>query len=376
VSRTKLRRFGFDFSKITGANVVTSTPGGGLSSVIDTAPSDGTKPWVPLQAQGSSGTLNFGIVSGSNAFLGVLDALRRDNLIKIMAEPTLVTESGRAASFNSGGEIPVPVPQSLGTTTIEWKKYGTQIDFVPIVLGNGKIRLEVRPRVSELDSSHSIVVLGTTVEGIKVREADTAVELTAGQTLAIAGLVQSRIESQNSGLPWISEVPYLGVPFRKVNETVNEIELLIMVTPEIVDGMDANEVPQCGPGMNTTTPTDWELFMKGHLEVPNCCPADGNGKCSKETDGSPTPVPEDGMIGPEQIQTPSPSGAKNTQRPGIKNMPGASSSTSVAKRNGGNAKPYSPQNSSKTNNQSNTSSSDTSNNPPGFIGPVGYDVVK
>ena len=76
----------------------------------------------------------------------MLDALRQDNLLKIMTEPTLVTESGRAASFNSGGEIPVPVPQSLGhALPIDWKKYGTQIDFVPIVLGNGKIRLEVRP---------------------------------------------------------------------------------------------------------------------------------------------------------------------------------------------------------------------------------------
>ena len=97
----------------------------------------------------------------------------------------------------------------------------------------------------------------------------------AGQTLAIAGLVQCRIEASNQGLPWISEVPYLGVPFRKVSEATNEIELVIIVTPEFAEALDASEVPPCGPGMQTTSPSDWELFMKGHLEVPKCpdsCP--------------------------------------------------------------------------------------------------------
>ncbi len=195
VSRTKLRRLGFDWAKISGSNAFISGPSGLLndtSSNVTGAIAPGT-----IFRSALPSTFAFNVVSGNSAFFGVLDALRQDNLMKIMAEPTLVAESGRAASFNSGGEIPVPTPQSLGTLSIDWKQYGTQIDFVPIVLGNGKIRLEVRPNVSELDYANSTTIPGTTVPGIRSRKADTAVEMTAGQTLAIAGLVQSRVEAEN-----------------------------------------------------------------------------------------------------------------------------------------------------------------------------------
>jgi pilus assembly protein CpaC len=382
VSRTKLRNLGFDWAKITNGNVMTSGTSGLLNDATSTAEGRLFPPNIGLPAVRSSSpsTFAFSVLSGSgSAFYGVLDALRQDNLMKIMAEPTLVTESGRAASFNSGGEIPVPVPQSLGTISVDWKKYGTQIDFVPIVLGNGKIRLEVRPRISELDASHSVTIGGTTVSGIKSRDADTAVEMMAGQTLAIAGLVQSRTEAENRGLPWISEVPYLGAAFRSVRELTNEIELLILVTPELVDGMDASEVPQCGPGMSTTSPTDWELYMKGHLEVPNCCPTcGGNGcpKCKPGTDGSPTPMPEDGMIGPEQITAPTPEASSSNSRPGAKNASSKTGSTNLARNSGGSSSPYNRYTSSKPNNPSGNSSVGKPNSPPGFIGPIGYDVVK
>ena len=200
-----------------------------------------------------------------------------------------MTVSGRPASFNVGGEIPVPVPQSLGTISIEYKKYGTQLDFIPIVQGNGMIRLEIRPRISEIDPSRSVDAGGHTVPGLRSRDAETGVELRAGQTLAIAGLVQYRSEAMNRGLPWISEVPYLGVLFRKTEETANEIELLITVTPELVEPMNAHEVPPCGPGMQTTSPNDWELFLKGHIEVPNCCPdceGNGCGSCNNGNGGN------------------------------------------------------------------------------------------
>jgi pilus assembly protein CpaC len=252
VSRTKLRRLGFDWAQVSGSNRFTSSPASLLS---DSAAKDYIPPGYLLRTIAPS-TFAFSVVSGNNAFFGVLDALRQDNLMKVMAEPTLVTVSGRAASFNSGGTIFLPVPQSLGTISLQPYDYGTSIDFVPIVLGNGKIRLELRPKVSELDYANSITISGTTVPGTKERKADTWVELMAGQTLAIAGLVQSRIESENHGLPWISEVPYLGVAFRKVHESVNEVELLILVTPELVEALDANEVPPCGPGQQTTSPSD------------------------------------------------------------------------------------------------------------------------
>ena len=280
VSRTKMRRLGIDWAQVSGSNMFTSTPIGLLS---DSGAKDYIAPPGLLFRTTTPATMAINVVSGNNAFYGILDAMRQDNLLKVSSEPTLVTVSGRAASFNSGGEIAIPVAQSLGTISMEWKTYGTTVNFVPIVLGNGNIRLEVRPEVSELDSSQSQIINGTIVPGIKTRKADTGVEMQAGQTLAIAGLVQSRVESTKFGVPWIMDVPYIGAAFRKVKEESNEVELLILVTPELVEAMDASEVPPCGPGMQTTSPSDWELYMKGNLEVPKCGSPCGNsnGECRK-----------------------------------------------------------------------------------------------
>ncbi len=349
VSRTKLRQFGLDWAQIIGSNVVTSGPSG---LIIDNNPTDitaigglGGVPGKAAVRSASASTFAFNVVNGTSGFFGVLEALRQDNLMKIMAEPTLVSINGQVASFNSGGEIPIPEPQSLGTISISWKKYGTRIKFVPIVLGNGRIRMDVHPEVSELDETRSFSISGTQVPAIKIRDVQTTVEMMAGQTLAIAGLVQTRIESQNAGLPWISEVPYFGAAFRSVNETRNEVELLIMVTPELVEAMDADEVPRCGPGTRTTSPSDWELFMKGHLEVPNC----------SQMGGSRGGLPPEGMIlGPvEQIPTPAPADASG--HPG---------------------RPYNRHAPPKPNSSQEAVPAESLSGPPGLIGPVGYDVVE
>lgn len=271
VSRTKLRKMGFDFSIIQGDDFFTSSVSGLITSVSGSG--------SPAVSAASNANVMFGVVDGSSAFFGVLEALRQDNLMKVLSEPTLVTVSGRPALFQVGGEFPILVPQSLGTTSIEYKPYGTQVDFVPIVLGNGKIRLEVRPRVSEIDNARSVTTDGITVPGLRVRQVDTGVEMEAGQTLAIAGLVETRVEAVNSGIPWVSEVPYVGALFRSVQNKNNEIELLVLVTPELVDAMDPSQVAPCGPGMNTSEPSDTELFLGGHLEVPNCCMHCGGAGC-------------------------------------------------------------------------------------------------
>jgi pilus assembly protein CpaC len=369
VSRTKLRRLGFDWGKVTGSNVVTSSP---IGLVTDYVPGTYYNPPQSPWRSGSASTFAFNVVNGSSAFYGVLDTMRRDNLLKIMAEPTLVTVNGRPAMFNSGGEFPLPIAQSLGTVTAEWKKYGTQVDFVPIVLGNGKVRLEVHPRISERDDANGATIGTTFVPAIKSREADTGVELSAGESLAIAGLVQSRQESENRGLPWISDLPYIGAAFRRVEEVCNEVELLILVTPELVEGMAANEVPECGPGMQTTSPSDWELFMKGHLEVPKCCPNPcANGEC-QQNGNCPDGPPSDGMIlrPEENIPTPSPSG-----------RPARTSRTApdAAGQSPDGSGPSATQN-RYTRARANTppagASAGSDNTPPGLSGPVGYDVVK
>jgi len=264
VSRTKLRQFGFDFANISGGgqDFVTSSISGLLTGLTST---NGVATGIAANA---SSTMTFGIVDPSNSFFGVLQALQRNQLMKLLAEPTLVTVSGRPAYFQSGGEVPVMIPQGLGTVAVEYRRFGTQVDFVPIVLGNGLIRLEVRPRVSEIDNSISVTFAGNTVPGFRTREVETGVELRAGQTLALAGLIQNRVETEKTGVPWLSDMPYIGMPFRRVRDLNNEIELLILVRPELAGPLDCGDVPPCGPGERTRTPSNCDLYIKGYSEVP------------------------------------------------------------------------------------------------------------
>src|SRR6185295_7108460 len=142
VSRTKLRNLGFDWANISSNGFVVQ----GASSLVPASATGLIAP-VPLSAN----TLRFALTDGGNSFQGFLEALERNNLAQLLSEPTLTTVSGRPASFLVGGQIPIPVPQSLGVTTIEYRDFGTRIDFVPIVLGNGKVRLDVRADVTEVD---------------------------------------------------------------------------------------------------------------------------------------------------------------------------------------------------------------------------------
>ena len=277
VSRTKARSLGFDFANINGSSFIASSISGLLaaSSVVG----------GPTPPGGAGDTVRFGVVNGNNAFFGFLEALRKEDILKILSDPTLVAVSGRPAFFNSGGEFPILVPQSLGTVSIEYKKFGTQIDFVPIVLGNGNIRLEVRPRISEIDPTRSITINGTTVPGLRVRETDTGVEMRPGQTLAIAGLVQTRLEAEKAEIPWLGEMPWVGAAFRRTSQTEEEVELLILVTPEVVAPLDCGEVPPCLPGMHSDVPNDVRYVLarlhgssrQGPLRPRRLCPCGWSG---------------------------------------------------------------------------------------------------
>ncbi len=276
VSRTKLRQLGVDFNAIwnSGNSFFSSTAAGvgkltGVSQVVGAGTQAITS---TVGAGGNAPTVALGIVDQSSGFFLWVSALQRNQLLKVLAEPTLVTVSGRPAYFLSGGELPIPIPQSLGTISIQFRKFGTQVDFVPIVLGNGRIRLEVRPKISEIDPTIGTTLNNTTVPGFRTREVDTAVELMAGQTLALAGLIQTEVQSTVQGIPYLMDVPYLGVPFRYTTDTVNEVELLIMVRPELAEPLDCEQVPLVGPGTSTTVPDNCGLYFHQYMEVP----VDGN----------------------------------------------------------------------------------------------------
>jgi pilus assembly protein CpaC len=170
-----------------------------------------------------------------------LDLLKQQNLGRVLAEPNLVTTSGQKASFLAGGEFPIPVPQSgiggAATITIEYKKYGVQLEFTPTVLDDGKIAVKVHPIVSELDFANSITTGSFVVPGLRTREMDTHVEVRDGQTFSIAGLLQDTSRNVINKFPVLGDIPVLGVLFRSTNYQKNETELIALVTPHLVKPM-------------------------------------------------------------------------------------------------------------------------------------------
>jgi len=309
ISRTKLRNLGFDWAQL-------SNSGSFISQSVSTL----LQPPGTLTGNGGA-TVRFGVIGNGGSFFGFVEALRQNELARLLAEPTLVTLDGRPANFNVGGQVPIPLQQALGVTTVTYRSFGTMIDFVPIVLGNGMIRLEVRPDITEIDPSLRDTVTG--VPGFRQRTADTAVEMKAGQTLAIAGLVFTREDSVNRGIPWLADLPWVGIPFRRVSNLRNDVELLIFVTPEFCEAMNPDEVPPCGPGQLTSTPTDLELFGRGYIEVPKNCPG---GNCGPGGSGGLLGPGGPGMLGPGYEELPSPQTAPVPPASGARLSPSAGKS--------------------------------------------------
>ena len=193
-------------------------------------------------------------------------ALRENNLLHVMAEPNLIALSGQEASFLAGGEFPIPVPQgAYGTVTIEYRQYGVRLKFTPTVIGRQMIRLKVAPEVSEQDFANAVQLGGYIVPGLRTRNASTTVEIASGSTIAIAGLLSEQARSQVDKIPGLGDVPVLGSLFSSVDYQRNLTELVILVTPELVDSMQPDQVPPV-PGQEMTEPSDWELFGLGMVE--------------------------------------------------------------------------------------------------------------
>ncbi|MGY4191531.1 MULTISPECIES: type II and III secretion system protein family protein [unclassified Bradyrhizobium] len=207
--------------------------------------------------------------NGSSVDL-LITALETKGLARRLAEPNLTTLSGDAARFLAGGEFPVPIPNTttngFPTVTIEYKKFGVELAFVPTVLSRGLINLRVEPSVSELDFANSITIQGTSVPSLTRRDARTTVELRDGQSFAIAGLLQTRNTQDVSQLPWIGSVPVLGALFSSKSYQQQETDLVIIVTPRLV--------APAAPGQQLASPLDSRLpandvdfFLNGQMEV-------------------------------------------------------------------------------------------------------------
>ena len=173
-----------------------------------------------------------GLISHDGSRL--IATLRRDNLVKLLAEPTVVTTHGRPAKFSSGGRVPSLINSAGGPVAVDYQPYGTSIDFRPFVIGPDRLHLEVRPQVSEPDQSRSIDTKHVSLSAFTSHCVETAIEMHSGQTLAIAGLLQCRNETDIHRVPVLGKLPVFGGLFRKTHHHQNEIELLITITPEIV----------------------------------------------------------------------------------------------------------------------------------------------
>jgi len=201
-----------------------------------------------------------------------IQALAENQYMRILANPTLVALSGEEASFLAGGEFPIPVVQGSSggaggnnSVTIQYKEYGVRVTFRPVVLGDGTIRLNTAPEVSNLSDVGAVTISGFRVPALVSRKAETTLELNSGQTFAMAGLLQNTTEAINSRIPGLGDLPVLGPLFRSVRYQKKETELVILVTASLVEPMSLGEVPPL-PGFLHSDPNDWEFYLEGRLE--------------------------------------------------------------------------------------------------------------
>jgi len=201
---------------------------------------------------------------GREAFQYFVQALETNNVLQILAEPDLITTSGQEASFLAGGEFPIPVSQGTGSggaaVTIQYQEYGVKLKFTPIVLGDGRIRLKVNPEVSDLDYTTGVTLNGFTVPGVNKRTVNTTIELAEGQTFAVAGLLQNNVTESDTQWPLLGDLPVLGALFRSVSYEHKKTELVVFVTPVLVNGMNPGEVPAL-PGEHWKDPSNANLYL-------------------------------------------------------------------------------------------------------------------
>ncbi|TBU78939.1 type II and III secretion system protein RhcC2 [Pseudomonas daroniae] len=186
-------------------------------------------------AAGASNLIGVGLDSGHFNIDTVLEALQSNGVLEILAEPNITAMTGETASFLAGGEVPVPVPVNSDLVGIEYKSYGVSLLFSPTLLPNDRIGLQVRPEVSSLMGGSTLEVSGFRVPSFRVRRADTRVEVGSGQTFAIAGLFQRENSQDLEKVPLLGDMPILGNLFRSKRFQQNETELVILITPYLVE---------------------------------------------------------------------------------------------------------------------------------------------
>jgi pilus assembly protein CpaC len=204
------------------------------------------------------------LASGGDQADVLVRAMEKDGLLRTLAEPTLTAISGESANFLAGGEFPIPVAADDDTVTIEFKKFGVGLGFTPVVMSEGRISLKISTEVSEISNDVS-VSLGTNViiPGLNVRRAETTVELPSGGSIAMAGLIKDSVRSDIIGTPGLKDLPVLGVLFRSRDFQQNQTELVVIVTPYVVNPVQEQELAMPTDGLALST--DRQAILFGRL---------------------------------------------------------------------------------------------------------------
>lgn len=270
MQRDIMRRLGISwdgtFSIGTGVLGFGSNPGFALNSVLPALgniinPDSATNP-------------NFATTVGRNGVAGVfqtsrgvaianLKALEQNGLMRTLAEPNLTAISGETANFLAGGEFPIPVAESDGNITIEFKPFGISLAFTPLVMSEGRISMKVSTEVSELSNDGAVTLTSINIPALKVRRANTTVELPSGGALVMAGLISDETKQALQGVPGLKNLPILGTLFRSRDFVKRETELVVIVTPYVVDPVARSELARPDDGFSV--PSEVSATLLGHL---------------------------------------------------------------------------------------------------------------
>ena len=260
VRRTKYKEAGARLFFKGSNNSLIGSPG----TVPGTSVSPGSVPNVTPSIPLDDTVFNIVWGGGSSRFLAMINALENSGFAYTLARPSLTVLSGQTASFLAGGEIPIPVPSAgSDNVSIEYKEFGVRLALTPTVISQGRITLKVAPEVSELDYSNVVTIAGTQVPGLTVRRTDTSIALADGESFIISGLVSNNTRSAVDRLPGLGSLPVLGAFFRNSAMRREETELLMIVTPHLVQPLAANaRLPQLpGENLRTYDPSWGRLFF-------------------------------------------------------------------------------------------------------------------
>lgn len=213
--------------------------------------------------ENANSAIAFGGSIGGLEFEVLLEALEAKGMVRTLAEPNLTALSGQEAKFLAGGEYPVPVAQTNDTVTVEFKPFGVELNFTPVVVDQDIINLTIEAAVSSIDPANGISVSGFSIDAFKRRETSTTVEMRDGESFAIAGLLQDDFRDLNSQIPWVGDIPILGALFRSSEYQRAQTELVIIVTPHLVTPVAGEALAL--PTDRVRIPTERELFLFGDV---------------------------------------------------------------------------------------------------------------